>query len=566
MGNANSLSDSQALNWDEAASKDKVPENAWLVTVWLKEVRGLVAGMSGDIGGLADPYVNFRLSKCKNGEFGPQPQTSSYRKYNLNPRWLPPERFMFVIEESIAKQGSWPKLLFEVMDYDATSKDDNMGNASLDLGKLHSTQPDNQLEYLSDGEDISVPLHHPDTNDIIKGGEIVIRVAAGRKADVLEFKDDRIVEYMRWTPAKGWAPCTGAADPRRFAIASGHAGLYEVAPVKAMFNVAKTATMGAGAAFGLTKSNHAQESAPPTDQSGNVIAVEDNHVFSDPDFDTVASLLERSNQLAGRDAPPPPPDGAAASSGSVVTAQGPAPEKAVAVTHQWSVMNVYGEMDGWQYATFFSRKHADWHPNPTSLSFCRRRYWERRTKLVGKSNPSPNEQAADQNAPKATMATPLRVGWLYKRGEINKSLKERYFVLWPRALVYYRTEPPNYNILEHAPTGAIALRGAEVSRNNNGFDLLVRSTGRSFSITAGNKKGAHEDISLWATAVELTIIGMFDKVGLLQQSSPIDKRMMTEKIDDENTLFQELDRMSVVALEEEGEEEDVVGKDPTASK
>jgi hypothetical protein len=187
------LSDSQALNWDEAASKDKVPENAWLVTVWLKEVRGLVAGMSGDIGGLADPYVNFRLSKCKNGEFGPQPQTSSYRKYNLNPRWLPPERFMFVIEESIAKQGSWPKLLFEVMDYDATSKDDNMGNASLDLGKLHSTQPDNQLEYLSDGEDISVPLHHPDTNDIIKGGEIVIRVAAGRKADVLEFKGEDLL-------------------------------------------------------------------------------------------------------------------------------------------------------------------------------------------------------------------------------------------------------------------------------------------------------------------------------------------------------------------------------------
>jgi hypothetical protein len=56
----------------------------------------------------------------------------------LHPLWLPPEKFMFVVDGPIAKTGSWPKLLCEVMDYDTLSEDDGMGNANLDISKLHS--------------------------------------------------------------------------------------------------------------------------------------------------------------------------------------------------------------------------------------------------------------------------------------------------------------------------------------------------------------------------------------------------------------------------------------------
>jgi hypothetical protein len=45
---------------------------------------------------------------------------------------------MFVVDGPIAKTGSWPKLLCEVMDYDTLSEDDGMGNANLDISKLHS--------------------------------------------------------------------------------------------------------------------------------------------------------------------------------------------------------------------------------------------------------------------------------------------------------------------------------------------------------------------------------------------------------------------------------------------
>ena len=97
--------------------------------------------MSGDIGGLADPYVTFNLrGKSKN----PQTQTSSYRKcccfyfivyivYNicvvsscskrrtdLNPRWLPPERFQFIVTSDEAGP-TWPKILCDVIDFDTHS-------------------------------------------------------------------------------------------------------------------------------------------------------------------------------------------------------------------------------------------------------------------------------------------------------------------------------------------------------------------------------------------------------------------------------------------------------------
>jgi hypothetical protein len=43
-------------------------------------------------------------------------------------------------------------------------------------------------DYISDGEQIVLPLLHPETNDKMKGAEIVLRVAAGIKADVLQVK------------------------------------------------------------------------------------------------------------------------------------------------------------------------------------------------------------------------------------------------------------------------------------------------------------------------------------------------------------------------------------------
>jgi hypothetical protein len=43
----------KAIAYDDPAMESQIPEDAWIITVWLKEVRGLVYGMSGDVGGQA---------------------------------------------------------------------------------------------------------------------------------------------------------------------------------------------------------------------------------------------------------------------------------------------------------------------------------------------------------------------------------------------------------------------------------------------------------------------------------------------------------------------------------
>ena len=82
-------------------------------------IKGLPSGLSGDLNQLADPYVTFKLSKTTppNGALGLQPQRSSFRKFTLRPKWLPPERFEFVVDPAAVAAGKWPKVLMEVRPY-----------------------------------------------------------------------------------------------------------------------------------------------------------------------------------------------------------------------------------------------------------------------------------------------------------------------------------------------------------------------------------------------------------------------------------------------------------------
>lgn len=59
--------------------------------------------------------LSLSLGQGANGTFGPQPQRSSFRKHSLSPRWGPPEKFMFVVDESTIASGKWPGLLVEVV-------------------------------------------------------------------------------------------------------------------------------------------------------------------------------------------------------------------------------------------------------------------------------------------------------------------------------------------------------------------------------------------------------------------------------------------------------------------
>ena len=138
-----SVADSRS--WLGAA--DAVPPDAWVLTVYLIGCKELVYGMSGDLGGRADPYLNLRLSKTSAGAEafgGQQAQRSSRKSSTLDPRWMPPEPFTFIIPADMipASAGGtssstvFPALVLQVMDWDLFSSHDEMGHCALSLADL----------------------------------------------------------------------------------------------------------------------------------------------------------------------------------------------------------------------------------------------------------------------------------------------------------------------------------------------------------------------------------------------------------------------------------------------
>lgn len=200
---------------------ESIPSDAWVVTVYLESVNGIVQSLSHEL--YSDPYVVFRLSS--KSSFGPQQQHSSYHSYSMNPRWLPPEKFEFLVSSSdvLSKRGAI--LLIEVMDWDTTKADDALGNASFRLSELAVIKQSMDESYVDEGESHRLQLLHPETNESIPGCFIAMRIAAGPRDAVLGNLNDVIVEHVRWNTSTGWdASVRRSSDPKQFT--------YECDPVK----------------------------------------------------------------------------------------------------------------------------------------------------------------------------------------------------------------------------------------------------------------------------------------------------------------------------------------------
>ena len=127
-----------------------------------------------------------------------------------------------------------------------------------------------------------------------------------------------------------------------------------------------------------------------------------------------------------------------------------------------------------RYANHFNSKASHWHVEKSFSNKCRRRFWKRIIQFATEPILEPStagdadaEDAARAGAAGAAVAaargaggaggagggggggggsvappplqaiTPLRVGWLEKRGGLNTNFKRRFFVLWPKLLLYY---------------------------------------------------------------------------------------------------------------------------------
>ena len=141
------------------------------------------------------------------------------------------------------------------------------------------------------------------------------------------------------------------------------------------------------------------------------------------------------------------------------------------ISQRWSVWKPGKPLgrrdDGWQYNTGYSRNERKWTSAPGKSMFVRRRFWKRyvdpgavRFSLGHQSSFSGMEQQAADS--RKALHGALRCGWMSMRKGLSKQLTKRYFVLYPRVLVYYDEEPPTYDIMQCEPNGIVPLKGATV--------------------------------------------------------------------------------------------------------
>lgn len=92
-----------------------------------------------------------------------------------------------------------------------------------------------------------------------------------------------------------------------------------------------------------------------------------------------------------------------------------------------------------------------------------------------------------------------REGWLFKRGELNRSLQKRYCVLKGNLLFYHEKRPDSSPVASSPPLGVIFLEGCRIEVDDSelpsgcfGFKIAFNQ-GRTYIFAAAT----HDDLESW---------------------------------------------------------------------
>jgi len=492
-----------------------VPQGAWIVTVWLHEISSIPRGLSGDFGGLADPYARLQLLPKANsrrggggggsssGQCDPQQQHSSHRRSTLSPKWHPPEKFQFLVHADDAwasgDSTSWPTLSVEVMDYDWYSReDDYLGDATLRLSELKTVkaamagaakakavQPPGKAAnaaivaaaekaaaevFALDGELCELQLwDQHKTGEVLVGeghvkSTVTLRVAAAPKSVTLDHRIDVIVEYSTYRNKK-WSDESGAT-------------LFSL---EAAGNEAATAAGATSSADGTGSFSTSRARSAWQD------------VFSDGDFATVVAVLDQQRALVGRHA-----------------------RNMVAWDDHhgsWEIDTRSGDPHGWQYADNFHSKPHEWGTH--TKYGCRRRHWLRKLRAA-----CGGDYVALQETEK-----PLHTGSLKVLD--GASAQTRFFALWPKVLCYFEAEPSSY--VGTQPLGALALQGlvvfvvSEVDGDRSGVFHLRSGSGKNaltLQAVGASAPEAAAASAAWREAISLAEVGDAARVASVGRAPP----------------------------------------------
>jgi len=181
---------------------------SWVLMVWLQRAIGLRAA---DFGGYSDPYIQFSL-RPSIPHFRHQLQRSTKVMRNLNPEWVPPQLFRFII---LNPQEA--KLTISVLDWDRLSSDDPLGDACLSIESLIG-RPEQILQ-----------LNLFDTKTGEDTGSVVeVKVQLVPRNQGFGYQEFFVYEYQRWradnwghtsdflleTDPKHWGPVNCYSNPK----------------------------------------------------------------------------------------------------------------------------------------------------------------------------------------------------------------------------------------------------------------------------------------------------------------------------------------------------------------
>ena len=197
----------------------------------------------------------------------------------------------------------------------------------------------------------------------------------------------------------------------------------------------------------------------------------------------------------------------------------------------------------WQYNSKYNSNFSSWSPSPSKFSFVRRRFWRRRILQLTRDDALQLTATSESTYNRPDSQLPIRVGWLLKRGKLNTAFKARYFVLWPKALIYYKEEPPIYDAKESAIQGVIPLKRAlvrwEVGAEGQTLLMEIQNIQRKYILSAPKKDSTnkYDNIDDWFRAIDFTIAGRYDDAAAIPSNLPIDSRMRsTDHFEDFDSL------------------------------
>ncbi|GMI43806.1 hypothetical protein TrCOL_g12223 [Triparma columacea] len=143
----------------------------------------------------SDPYCVFKLLNRDTSEQTP-PQKSVVIYENLNPTWVPPQKFHFQCP-SFSTLGR-QRLFIDVMDYDYMDRDDYLGSVVYNLSKLTAKAADTKVKEKITLNLVDVKTGEPVNSTVSIEVEIVSLEAFNC------IRTDVVFEYERWTPTARW--------------------------------------------------------------------------------------------------------------------------------------------------------------------------------------------------------------------------------------------------------------------------------------------------------------------------------------------------------------------------